>query len=242
MNSDKDVLLIDIGNSYAKLCLVNNGRLGEVIRCPIEDLTNQIEFLNASEVQKVCTSVLSEKDTEKFLGILRNVQRYDTQINCPLDVHYSPITSLGMDRLCNACGIQRFKETDAAVSIDIGTCIKFDLVVGKSYLGGSISPGIELRYKAMHEFTGKLPLINHRDKAVLTGNSTSESMHSGVINGIQAEILGLMSFYRDKFASLSFFITGGDARCFDFEGKNDIFVQENLTLEGLYTIYFHNAL
>jgi type III pantothenate kinase len=242
MGSAKDVLLIDAGNSIVKLCRVENGQLGNVIRCDYESLSNQIEYLGAEALVKVCSSVLSEADMQKLSHNLRNVQFYDAHISSPLSIHYLPINSLGFDRLCNANAIQRLTKSDAAVSVDIGTCIKFDLVVDKKYLGGSISPGIELRYKAMHAFTGKLPLINSKDAASLTGNSTSESMHSGVINGIQAEIEGMMRSYRKKYNSITFFVTGGDSSSFDFEGKNDIFVRENLTLEGLYTIYSYNAL
>jgi type III pantothenate kinase len=93
----------------------------------------------------------------------------------------------------------------------------------------------------MHEFTGKLPLLDKRDKTDLIGKNSHQSMHSGVINGIQKELEGFITEYRNRYADLTFFITGGDAVYFDFEGKSDIFAVENLTLEGMYTIYSFNA-
>lgn len=159
----------------------------------------------------------------------------------PIVLDYDTPETLGFDRICNACAMFELSKTPVSISIDIGTCIKFDVLEGSVFKGGSISPGIDLRYRAMNEFTGKLPLINKRTTTHLTGKSTSQSMHSGVINGIQSELNGFMASYRARYPELTFFITGGDAVHFDFEGKSDIFVNENLTLLGMYTIYTFNA-
>jgi type III pantothenate kinase len=147
-----------------------------------------------------------------------------------------------MDRLCNSVAIHSIKKTKNAVSIDLGTCIKFDLVEGDQYIGGSISPGIDLRYKSLHDYTAKLPLIDEHEQASFIGTNTVTSMAAGVIQGIEAEIIGMMDKYRLTFGSdLTFFMTGGDADCFDFEGKNDIFADPNLTLKGVYQIYLYHV-
>ena len=108
-------------------------------------------------------------------------------------------------------------------------------------MGGSIAPGIDLRYKSLNDYTGKLPLISNKLNTQLVGNDTKSSIHSGVINGINAEINGLIEMYSEQFSGLTFFMTGGDARYFDIDSKNDIFADENLTLIGLYEIYQQNA-
>ncbi|MCE2712720.1 MAG: type III pantothenate kinase [Cryomorphaceae bacterium] len=242
MTQAQDVLLIDAGNTHVKLCRVQNGKLGKVSRCTIEKLSEQITDMHASELQKICTSVLSEEDNQRQFKHLYPIQIYAPETALPVDVNYSPRNSIGMDRLCNASAIHKLKQTQVAVSIDIGTCVKFDVVEENTFVGGSISPGIELRFRAMHEFTGKLPLLTEKKQIHLIGQNTSESMLSGVMNGIQSEIEGMIMRYRNKYPSISFYVTGGDAKYFDFEGKNDIFAPENLTLEGLYTIYLHNAI
>ena len=93
----------------------------------------------------------------------------------------------------------------------------------------------------MNDYTANLPLLDTKDSCELIGKSTHESIHSGVMNGIKAEIDQLIERYREENKDLTFFVTGGDAQFFDFGGKNDIFVNENLTLIGLYQIYLFNA-
>jgi type III pantothenate kinase len=93
----------------------------------------------------------------------------------------------------------------------------------------------------MHVFTGKLPLVKEKSKISIIGNSTIESLQSGVMNGIQAEIELFIKKYEANFDDLTFFVTGGDAEYFDFPLKNNIFVDQNLTLQGLYKIYELNA-
>ena len=131
--------------------------------------------------------------------------------------------------------------TSSALVIDIGTCIKFDVIdQNKCYLGGSISPGIKLRYKSLHDYTGLLPLLNDDSNAPIIGDSTESCMHSGVMQGIQGEINHFVSYYVARYQDLTIFVTGGDAHCFDIDSKNNIFVEQNLTLYGLYySIHSH---
>jgi type III pantothenate kinase len=160
----------------------------------------------------------------------------------PVTIEYETQNTLGIDRLCNAVAIVSRLDSEFGVVIDIGTCIKFDLITKEGlYKGGSISPGIDLRYKALNDYTGKLPKLSNKSNTNLVGGTTASSIQSGVINGINAEINGLMDMYSMQFESLTFFMTGGDASCFDILSKNDIFADENLTLIGLFEIYKYNA-
>jgi type III pantothenate kinase len=241
MSKQEKVLLIDAGNSYLKVSLMVNGVLQPTER--FSDNDEELFLLNTRflNIPKVLSSVLDNERSQHIAHILSPCLVLSTQLPLPIEQEYESPETLGIDRLCNACAIHQFKKTIAAISIDIGTCIKFDVVEENRYVGGSISPGIELRYRSMHEFTGKLPLLDKRDKTDLIGKNSHQSMHSGVINGIQKELEGFITEYRNRYADLTFFITGGDAVYFDFEGKSDIFAVENLTLEGMYTIYSFNA-
>jgi type III pantothenate kinase len=128
------------------------------------------------------------------------------------------------------------------VAIDLGTCIKFDFVDEKGiFHGGSISPGLNMRLKAMHHFTGKLPLVEPKKGVNYLGRSSEESILAGVIEGMQGELNHFISRYLQDYQGLTFFVTGGDAKFFDFPLKNNIFANENLTLTGLYKIYLLNA-
>jgi type III pantothenate kinase len=130
----------------------------------------------------------------------------------------------------------------AKLSIDIGTCIKFDFLSGDNhYLGGSISPGLKMRFLALHQQTANLPLIETNKNPLLIGQTTAESIQSGVQNGIIAEIFGMIGQYEDQFPDLTVYFTGGDLQNFDFPQKNNIFVDENLTIKGISEIYQLNA-
>jgi type III pantothenate kinase len=237
---NKHTYVLDAGNTSVKVGLFENGVLKNVLRVPTSDKSRRNEIKEL--IPRNSTLVLCSVACEEFNVFVHSLSTNLTVINAnsPLPIrnaYHSP-ESLGMDRLCNAVAIHSFKKSSNAVAIDIGTCMKFDLVEGDEYIGGSISPGIDLRYKALHDFTAKLPLINSHSQDSFIGKNTVTSMTAGVIQGLDAEIKGMMDKYRSAFGQdLTFFMTGGDVDCFDFEGKNDIFADPNLTLKGVYEIY-----
>ena len=125
--------------------------------------------------------------------------------------------------------------------IDAGTCITYDLINSKKeYLGGSISPGIQMRYNALHQFTSQLPLLESVDTAMLTGVNTEESIHSGIINGVFVEIDGIIQRYTNQYPDIKVIVTGGNAKFFDKGLKNTIFAKPNLLMEGLNKILDYN--
>lgn len=236
------IIVIDAGNTSIKLGSYEDTELRSAQRFghnEIELLLNYIESQKPSKV--VISSVISDAISKRI------VDKYDAMIvdhgtPIPISNCYGSPQTLGMDRLCNAVAIAALMQTDYAVSIDIGTCIKFDLVGKKEgYIGGSIAPGIDLRYRSLNEYTEKLPLLSNKSATSLVGKNTETSIRSGVINGINSEIAGFVSQYESDFSGLTFFVTGGDSSYFDIQSKNDIFADENLTLRGLFEIYRHNA-
>jgi type III pantothenate kinase len=125
---------------------------------------------------------------------------------------------------------------------DAGTCIKFDFInAKKQYLGGAISPGISMRFKALHHYTDKLPLIKPQKKVMLIGNSTKNSIASGVQNGALAEIENIILRYKKKFGGIKVILTGGDMEPFARNIKSDIFAAPHLTLIGLNEILNFNS-
>ncbi|MFT7498501.1 MAG: type III pantothenate kinase, partial [Porticoccaceae bacterium] len=125
--------------------------------------------------------------------------------------------------------------------IDAGTCITYDFIDKKGvYYGGAIAPGIEMRYKSLYTFTDKLPLLDVTDPKQLTGNSTEESIHSGIVNGILSEIEGMIDRYKEKNKELTVVLTGGDTNFLAKRLKNSIFANPNFLLEGLNNILNYN--
>ena len=243
MKNDKHVLSIDAGNTSIKVGWFINGQLNSVNRFSSINLTEIENWLEKhSNYEVILSSVLSENATEKLVLLLKNCLLVTTETDLPIKLDYKTKVTLGIDRICNAVYAHSHSKTKQAVTIDIGTCVKFDLIDSSGlYLGGSISPGIDLRYKALNDYTGKLPLLSNKSAIHLVGTSTDSCIHSGVINGLRGELYTMMNEYRDLFPSLTFFMTGGDASSFELVSKNDIFADENLTLSGLYEIYKHNA-
>lgn len=235
------VLIIDAGNTQIKLALFQEDKLFLINRFDQFDINAIQSFIAQYSISNsLIASVRNEHDTNELIKILPNCKNI-TELNIPMNLHYQNKNSLGVDRMANAVAISN-KIKGNKLAIDIGTCIKFDFVDDKNiYQGGSISPGINLRYKALNDYTGALPLLNLNTSAELLGKSTISCMHSGVINGILGELDYFIQQYEDKYPDLTIFMTGGDAKHFDFSSKNNIFALENLTLEGLYIILKANA-
>ena len=239
---NETVFIIDAGNSSVKVARFESGQLTEVQRFPTNDFSELEEFISGRKGRFALSSVLSEKKTKEIVSMNSEIVLLQTNSPVSMKINYGTTNTLGMDRLCNAVYAFQHTETAYAVAIDIGTCIKFDLVhKTDGYIGGSISPGIHLRYKSLNDYTGKLPLLSNKSMPELVGTSTNLSIQSGVMTGMNAEINGMMDQYRERFSSLTFFMTGGDAQNFDIHSKNDIFADENLTLIGLYEIFQQNA-
>ena len=236
------IFIIDAGNSSIKIARFESDQLKEVQRFPSDNLGEIKDFIKLNSGQYALSSVLSNKKTKDLIKTNSSIFLLKTDAKVDMKINYGTANTLGMDRLCNAVFAFNRTKTDYAVALDIGTCIKFDLVhKNEGYIGGSISPGIDLRYKALNDYTGKLPLLSNKTRSEHVGTSTNLSIQSGVMNGINAEINEMIEQYRQRFSSLTFFVTGGDAQNFDILPKNDIFADENLTLIGLYEIYQQNA-
>lgn len=237
------IIAIDAGNTAVKIAVFQNDVLLETHRIETANLSS---FLGSRVQWKtlncVFSSVASKEVNEIITNYFQQVTKIDQHSKLPFISDYKSPQTLGIDRICNVAALSFLAKFKNAVCVDIGTCIKFDLLLANGhYTGGSISPGIQLRYKSLNDYTANLPLINDTGEVTLSGLTTKESIHSGVINGMQFEINGRIDRYRDQFPDLTFFVTGGDAVHFDFEGKNNIFADENLTLKGLYYLYTLNA-
>ena len=160
----------------------------------------------------------------------------------PVKLLYRTPETLGVDRIAGACGASFiFPDMDCLV-IDMGTCINYEFVDSKSnYHGGAISPGVEMRMKAMNTFTTRLPLIKVTEDFELIGDSTESCMQSGVVNGVLGEISGVISKYLKIYPALKVILCGGDAALFENQLKPPIFAAPDLVLMGLNRILRYNA-
>jgi type III pantothenate kinase len=160
----------------------------------------------------------------------------------PLKILYKTPATLGVDRLAAACGARALFPLQHCLTIDAGTCVTFDFIdMDGNYYGGAISPGMNMRFQALHTFTARLPLVSPAGEANLIGDSTESSIRSGVINGLAAEIDGIIHQYQLKFEGLRAILCGGDALFFENKLKASIFASPELVLVGLNSILIYNV-
>ena len=230
-------ITLDEGNTSVKLALFDNDTL--VSKYNNIDLNFVIKLL--PKCDRLILSTVKNKSNFKTLLSNKNFVLLNNSTPLPIKILYKSPTSLGNDRIALAVGaIKNFPKKNVLV-IDAGTCITYDLINSeKEYLGGSISPGIQMRYNALHQFTSQLPLLESVDTAMLTGVNTEDSIHSGIINGVFVEIDGIIQRYKNQYPDIKVIVTGGNAKLFDKGLKNTIFAKPNLLMEGLNKILDYN--
>ena len=239
-------LIIDIGNSYAKIAVFDGA---EIIEMKVsEDIgTGQIEDILSSH-SKIKSSILSDvrgqsQDISKLLAQRLIFIDLNHSTPVPFTNHYHTPETLGKDRMAGAsAALSMFPQQNVLV-IDAGTCITYDIVNSKGeYLGGAISPGITMRYKALHDFTGKLPLVKTSDENIpeLVGNSTNNSIYAGVQKAVLLEVDAMINEFHSRFPGLKVILSGGDYFYFDKNLKSNIFAAPNIVLLGLKEILDFN--
>lgn len=239
-------LVIDIGNTRTKIALFNQHDL--MFNVPIEHLTlSHLEMLKYEHPQ-LSKAILSSVKTvdEELLQFLREQFDFfvelDHQTKLPIANLYETPETLGKDRLAAAVGANELFPDQNILIIDAGTAITYDLVSeNNEFLGGNISPGMQMRYKALNQFTGKLPLVEYSDDFELVGGNTVDAIRAGVQNGIVYEMNGTIESFNRIYENLQIVMTGGDSIFFDKILNYTIFVHFNLTLIGLNRILEYNA-
>jgi type III pantothenate kinase len=237
-------LIVDIGNSRIKIAVFNKDELiyNEVITNDsfVETSLNLIEKFSCKNAIISAVGVLNKNEIDQIKAKIKVIE-LDTTTKIPFFNNYATPKTLGVDRIALvAAAVSKYQNQNVLI-IDAGTCITFDFVTtSKKYLGGAISPGIEMRYKSLNKFTNRLPLLMREETTSLIGTSTETCIHSGVINGVISEIDSIITKYRKKNKDLTVVLTGGDANFLSNRLKNGIFANPFFLLEGLNTILTFN--
>lgn len=238
-------LVIDIGNSRTKIALFNESDL--MFNVPLDELTAENVEMLLDEHPTLNMAILSS--TKSYSPNLKKIlsERFKSflelnhQTLIPIENLYESKETLGKDRLAAAIGANELFPNQNLLIVDAGTAITYDVVNSKNqFLGGNISPGLEMRYKALNYFTDKLPLIEQNDEFPMLGRNTTEAIRSGVQSGIIFEVEQYIQTLNKIYENLKVIITGGDAKFFDRNLKSSIFVHFNLTLIGLNRILEYN--
>jgi type III pantothenate kinase len=244
-------LVIDIGNTLQKIAVFNNDDCAYYQSFTV--ITKEIitPIINQYPIKYSIISSVAAVDIQVIDCLKANTTliHYSQQTKLPIKILYKSENSLGLDRVANAVGATVMFPNRNVLSIQTGTCLVFDFVNEKSeYLGGSISPGIKMRFEALHKSTKNLPELHYSSFSSpkqplpnILGIDTNTSLSSGVINGICYEIEGFIAEYQTKFNDLVVIITGGDADFLRESIKNTIFAAPNLVMKGLHEIIKYNV-
>lgn len=238
-------LVIDVGNTLVKLGVFDLKELIHRTTCVKKDFLPRLAEIS-ERFPNIKNSIVSSVSNLSEHQLLKLQHRFPVlnlshQTKVPFINQYTTPHTLGIDRiaLVSAAATQHPKEN--VLIIDAGTCITYDFLTSdNNYMGGAISPGLSLRYKSLHTFTEKLPLLETSMPEEVIGNTTNNAIHSGVANGILYEIDGFIDDYKNNWNNLTVILTGGDVHFLRDSLKNDIFANSNFLLEGLNHILEYN--
>ena len=235
-------LVLDLGNTRIKAALFEAYLLKE--KFTFLSVTDLVSFLKQKEFDHAIVSSVNQSadelvDTIKASGIKIKLQ---PGVPLPIQNKYTTPETLGVDRLAAACGAFSYFPNRNCLVIDAGTCINYEFIdEDGAYQGGAISPGITMRFQAMHKFTARLPLVEVNNNAAMIGTSTETGMQSGVLHGVLSEVEGIIGKYVANYPGLIVILCGGDAHLFENKLKHPIFVAPDLILKGLNSILLYNV-
>lgn len=235
-------LSIDIGNSFSKVAVFKDKTLvfhQRLNKLGVIDLAQVIEKFAVKK--SIISSVNQDISAlEEFLKRLTTYRRFTALLSNGVQNLYQTPTTLGLDRWAAILGANSIYPNGSSLVIDAGTCITYDLLNHKKqYFGGSISPGINMRFKAMNHYTGRLPLLSFdENEAISEGKDTETAIKNGVLQGVLNEIEGFIAINNKKESDLKVILTGGDANFLYKQLQNSIFAPQiikdtHLVLKGL---------
>ena len=232
-------LVIDFGNTIAKAAVFDNSEIVKLIKS-----TNLEEIIHLTREYQIDDCIISSTSIEPqhiqdSLPIKSRILSY--KMSYPFKINYETPNTMGLDRIAVVAGAFDLFSGDDSLVIDCGSCITYDLLVSQEFIGGAISPGVNMRFKALNTFTANLPLVELSEMNSLVGTSTDGSLRSGVFNGIRAELDEMITSFSEEYGPLKVVICGGDYIFFENKLKASIFAAPELVLKGLNGILRYNA-
>ena len=240
-------LVIDFGNTRCKFYFFNGDQLSDtkIFDNSAADFSEKVlTIVNKSKINNAIVSSVGDKPDllTTLLSDNCNILTLNQNTSIPISNSYDNPAQLGNDRLAAAVGASVLFPNRDALVVDAGTAITYEFVEGgKRYLGGSISPGLSLRFAALHEHTAKLPLLTPTNVDDIIPTNTQSAINNGVINGVIAEIEWFITYAQQKLKNPAIILTGGDTIFLAEKLKNTIFAEPNLVAIGLNRILEYNV-
>lgn len=238
------IATIDSGNTQIKLGTFLEDKLVEIHHFNHHQTDVLFDTIHAFQPSQVIISDVSGT-LQAFIIHLKthfSCIILESEMRLPIDIHYDTPNTLGVDRIAVSIGASMLFPNQSCLVFDCGTCLTIDYIDNTHcYHGGAISPGYQMRLRAMHHFTGKLPSINASKPESFLGKSTVTCMQSGAFYGMLDEINAAVARYKEHFGDMQVLICGGDADLFAKHIKNNIFAAPELIHFGLYQIAKHHV-
>ncbi len=237
-------LIVDIGNSSTKIALYRGGK--KVTSSRINDLTCE-EFeakLSDKRVKKVIVSSVKKLPhfvTDLLVSNIPYVHILSGKSKLPFSIEYETPETLGADRIAGVAGAYNLYTDENILIIDAGTAITYDFLLNKKYTGGNIAPGLEMRFRALNKFTGRLPLLSAENNFSSPGKSTNDAILAGVINGSIYEINEYIRTFEKKHRKGRVILTGGDGKFLIEKIIPKVTYVPDLVIDGLNYILEYNA-
>ena len=237
-------LIIDIGNTVVKMVAFRGDEPVDEIRAESGELAGLCDFVKKYDFRRGIVGTvrnLLDSEEEALSRLPFPLLRLSPDTPVPITNRYRTPQTLGSDRLAAVIGASSLKPGHDLLIIDAGTCITYEVIDARgNYWGGNIAPGMQMRLRALPEFTGRLPLVEAEGDVPGMGYSTETAIRSGVLRGMKYEIEGYIKSMRSKFPHLLVFLTGGDRINFDTNIKNIIFTDRYIVPRGLNKILDFN--
>ncbi len=230
-------LAVDIGNNFYKLGIFENSKLIYNAYGKNDKIDDKIKKVLSKNIS-INYALISNVSSLTIIDIINryNIKTFelDSTLILPFKINYQTPKTLGNDRIGLAAAATILFPNSNTLIIDAGTCITVDFIDSdNNFMGGSISPGVKMRYDSLNHYTSKLPLLNHENNFDFPGNSTNTSIHAGVIGGVSNEINGFIKKINSRYKNVNIILTGGDAKILSKTLKITIFANQNFILEGL---------
>ena len=232
-------LCFDFGNTRLKCGVFKNDELVEVFSLADSNNSTIEELLKKYNPEKtILSSVIDHNSNiEKILAAKTSFHKLSSQTVLPFTTPVGKPETIGADRLALAAAAVYFYKGKNNLVIGLGSCVTYNFINKyNSFLGGSISPGMEMRFKSLNTYTAKLPLIKPDWNFPLIGYDTRTNILSGVLIGLAEEIGGIINNYKEKFNNINVLLTGGDVLYFAHHLKGRIFTDPDLIFKGLYAL------
>jgi len=238
-------LCLDFGNTRLKAAIFNGEELEEKFVLNGDGLNDLSTILQKFKptISILSSVVHHQEKIEELLSSSTQFHKLTNESKLPFMLPVGKPDTMGADRLAiAAAAVYLFPRTNN-LAIGLGSCITYNFInCSHEFLGGSISPGVEMRFKAMNYYTAKLPLVKAEWNIPLIGYDTATNLQTGVILGIAKEIDGVIEEFESKFGNFNVLLTGGDIPFFEPHLKKKIFAHPDLLFKGLYAISKVNVL